>query len=784
MSVLETIPNGASYKDVRDTMNDVLAWKKGIIAGGGTPTPTPTPAPTFTTPASITSDGTPQVGETLTGNDGVVANGSISARAWLLAGATVSTSAQFTPQQAGNYTYRATASGAGGTTNSSATVTVAAATPTPTPTPATFAMTQLPSSNRVYQRSTKTGGGPNKGTGTIPVNLNVTASGGIYARTRAADGTTVLQSAWLAVNNAPVANGPVDISGVEARNQYFFLDLAPSATGPWTNGTVLVAMGRLIYLSGQSLQVRNFRSSGDATTISGAGVTFGGKGAVLGGGPEIGTSGAWVQPSDAGPVTSAGAAELINLQANAFGVCVGLVMTAVGNSSVQAWQPGGDYLNAAVAAINAAGSKFEAAWWYQGHSDAGRIVKDVRAEFKSMMDALAGAMIGSPPSWYFTAIPNINSTNYGNNQSRNGIRGMYEDYAKLTAATYLPMEDIQLLSGEGVHCTQAGSLRQVQHFHRATGKELGGPGDQGCVYGVPTVSGTTVTLPYTLISGATNVTTVGDPKQRWRVSDLGTEASLPITSLTFGPTAATIVLGQAPASSAIEVGPFFQSGDDGRADMAFANLNEGDGTNMVGRELFVPGRAILSRPKFNLNTANITFGSGGAFGQGRTSGYFDVPIPSAFGTVSVEFFLTVNNVNGGIQVITTLPGDMGWLAIDGTQMGFNTDWQYTLAAGQTYHVVLVISATGKTWFMNGQFVQFGPLQDRGTAGRGVGIGSLGGNYVYTRGVIDEVAMFYNPQRYDKAGFAVPSAPYSGNEDGLLHLWHLDGNGTDSCTLNS
>lgn len=106
---------------------------------GTAPTPTPTPAPSFSVQPSITDDGTPQVGETLTGNDGTIANGAVSARQWLLNGSAISgaTGASYVPDAEGSLTYRVTATGAGGSTQAtSAAVTVAAAsTPTPTPTP-------------------------------------------------------------------------------------------------------------------------------------------------------------------------------------------------------------------------------------------------------------------------------------------------------------------------------------------------------------------------------------------------------------------------------------------------------------------------------------------------------------------------------------------------------------------------------------------------------------------------------------------------------------------------
>jgi len=161
MTVLTTFTNGGSLKDYRDTFNDMLLRIAALEGRGvATPTPTPTPAPTPTptptptpsptptpTPApaptvsarpAIVSDGTPQVGETLTGNSGTYANGTVTGRAWLLAGTAIdgATAASFTPTQTGAVSYRETITGSGGTiTSTSDPVTVAAATAAPTPTP-------------------------------------------------------------------------------------------------------------------------------------------------------------------------------------------------------------------------------------------------------------------------------------------------------------------------------------------------------------------------------------------------------------------------------------------------------------------------------------------------------------------------------------------------------------------------------------------------------------------------------------------------------------------------
>jgi hypothetical protein len=101
----------------------------------GAPTPTPTPAPSQNTAPTITTDGTPQVGETMTGVNGTFSNGSVVSVAWLLNGTSMSTSQTYAPSATGSLIFRNVVTGAGGTANfDSAATTVAAATPTPSPT--------------------------------------------------------------------------------------------------------------------------------------------------------------------------------------------------------------------------------------------------------------------------------------------------------------------------------------------------------------------------------------------------------------------------------------------------------------------------------------------------------------------------------------------------------------------------------------------------------------------------------------------------------------------------
>lgn len=78
---------------------------------------TPTPAPSWSVNPSISGD--PTVGQTLTGSDGTISNGTVSARAWLrngsaISGATGGTYLLVVADEGANITYRVTATGAGG----------------------------------------------------------------------------------------------------------------------------------------------------------------------------------------------------------------------------------------------------------------------------------------------------------------------------------------------------------------------------------------------------------------------------------------------------------------------------------------------------------------------------------------------------------------------------------------------------------------------------------------------------------------------------------------------
>jgi hypothetical protein len=120
-----------------------VAFAANLINYDGTVgnTPTPAPAPAFTTAPTIASDGTPQVGEQLTGVDASVSNlgSNTLTRAWLNGTTALTSSAAYTSNAEGARTFRNQIVAPDGTVlaTASASVTIAAATITPPPTDGT-----------------------------------------------------------------------------------------------------------------------------------------------------------------------------------------------------------------------------------------------------------------------------------------------------------------------------------------------------------------------------------------------------------------------------------------------------------------------------------------------------------------------------------------------------------------------------------------------------------------------------------------------------------------------
>lgn len=248
---------------------------------------TPTPAPVFTTPSSIATDGTPQVGEQLTGIDGVATNAASYARRWLLGSTVLTSSATYTPSAVGTYRYETIATGPGGEMTSGSNITVAAASPV------LNALTISPSTATVGTSATIAINGATAGsviTGTVPAGMTLNSA----ARTITGTPTTAGSPSIVLTETLAGATGSprqstvsVTIAAAPVTPVLGALTVSPSAAtvGTAYSGTI------------------NGLTSGSSIALSGAGAA----GLSIAGGVITGTP------------TTAGAVNIVETLAGATG---------------------------------------------------------------------------------------------------------------------------------------------------------------------------------------------------------------------------------------------------------------------------------------------------------------------------------------------------------------------------------------------------------------------------------------------------------------------------------
>jgi hypothetical protein len=163
----------------------------------------------------------------------------------------------------------------GGATNSPHTSTVAMTVTLPAPT-AVGTMTQFPMAQTPFQKDVYTGRLANKGSGIYPVALSAVSTAGTMLARFSSGGATRgdLIPAWQAATIAGTGAQTVNVRADCLGWQWGYLDcgFSDGAGGvTWQNGTTLVALGRLGYENGQSLQSDKFFKTG--TTLAAAGLT-------------------------------------------------------------------------------------------------------------------------------------------------------------------------------------------------------------------------------------------------------------------------------------------------------------------------------------------------------------------------------------------------------------------------------------------------------------------------------------------------------------------------------
>lgn len=806
-------------------MGGSLAGLGGDTPDNPTPTPTPTPTPSDTMPNAfaftaqtdaarssvVTSNAVTVSGIdapapiSVTGGEYQIGSGS-----WTTANGTVTNGQSVRVRLTSSSSYNTVATATltvGGVSDAFSVTTLAEPVVTPPPTPAAFTMTQLAQPNRIYQRQTISGGGQGAGTGTIPLSINVSTSGALYARIRSDDGTTILQPAYLL--NSSVATGAqtINVTGIDARVGWFYVDLSGDKT-TWTNGTTPVGMGVLGVIAGQSLSVRIFRKYTDATNIVAAGATISPYTRIWGTADGNGAQpSAWVLPDDASPtnMTGAGAAQLMSKLVGVAGCNVGLVTQTQGATAIAAWLPGQTLGNALLSTMASAGGAFEFVYWFQGHSDSSGATPNqtYKDRLTTLFNAIGAANNYPSPVKLISSIPNINSTSWGTLLQKEALRTASYEWALANGAIPVVMSDLSMIS-DGIHQDQAGSIRTGQHVYRALRPHFrAAHGDQGITLGQPTISDVSITIPYTLPPGATAPVTSGAPQSLFKVytaadrtTQLALDATTPFTIDNVAKTF-TIKLASAPGNVPIQIVPLGANdvANDGSTNNIYDDVLDSDGIT-YGRGIFASPRAMKIYPTTSRNLTaggNPTYGTG-KFGNTATAGYGTVTIPAQPGLqtgFTVECWLNVMDAPNA-RVYFGVGGMHGcWLGHQGNdlkvQVGSTAISTFTgvLPSNTWKHIAVTMDGNGTvaTIWLDG--VQLGTIATARTGyvvydgSNGWGIRRFGANTTYdmTTALIDEVALFEGV-RYTGT-FTPPTNPYVGNEDGLVALFHLDGDFNNS-----
>jgi hypothetical protein len=345
---------------------------------------------------------------------------------------------------------------------------------------AAFTMTQLAGTKQIFQRLTFTGGGQSKGTGTIPVAVNVTATGISYFRIRASDGTTILQAATILPAFLATGAQTLNVTGVDARLGWFYVDLSNDGS-TWQNGTTLVGMGANIIINGQSLASRMLVAASDTISMTTAGVT-----------PDANTS-TYVIPGDGGgapttaawrlwdassanvggaAINSAGGAKMAKTMVSQLGVNVGVIGHPYGGTPI-VYNTMAGANGASIRQIIQDCGGFELAFLMIGHTDAknlttgGVSARDFLGGLSAHFQMLTAAnSIGTNYRGVVWAIPNETSGGtWGTLAQQNEVRRAMLDFSRSTTASALMMScryvnDYSItLAADGTHETQAGAIQ-------------------------------------------------------------------------------------------------------------------------------------------------------------------------------------------------------------------------------------------------------------------------------------------------------------------------------------
>lgn len=700
---------------------------------------------------------------------------------------------------------------------------------------AAFTLTQFPAydERRIYQRDAISGGATGQGQGSVRVPISgATVAGTIGARIRGEDGETILQGPWTAGEIGAGASF-IDISGVDARLGWFFIDLQ-GADGAWQLGTVKIGMGALYGFAGQSLMTRMFGRVADSATFASLGVSADSNSAVCarfedspGYMPTAATM-SWSLPGDvangAGP-NSVGVGEFLNRMIALTGVNCGAIGYSQAGSGIDSFYDGQENWTRLSDTIARAGGAFEGFIWGQGHTNSASGLPPAAygVALTSLFSQLSAInSLGSYGRCVWT-IPAYHSEDWGTPWQVCRIRQSAQDWCAANSATYVHMDDATLI--DGVHEGQAGARTMGRHMARAMRAHYGASSGLGPKPLAATRSGTVIALTLSDV-GQSALFLVGMPGNRVfifprdRVNRAFTRADdnrFPVASVSApNATTLTITLANDPGDGhALDLWLYWPSGPvDAASDNIYDDRTDSDGisTGRIVQANFTPVQIAPPTPGGTVNappggfvnnpspfsmveTGTAYTASASGFGQQMTAGYaraINGRTPT-FMPITVEGFFTCPAIPSSIVIMFG-----GFGASSSRFIGINAEGKIQggdgsaistslLVPGKRYHVAYQSGPGGQALYLTnvsdgGSGVREWYSADveaipRPGGGR-MEMRMFQGGYEMSGGALDEWAVFYG-ERYAGPSYACSTTPLTGTEPNIVALYHSDGNAADA-----
>jgi hypothetical protein len=372
--------------------------------------------------------------------------------------------------------------------------------------------------NRVYQRSSKTGGAAGKGVGTIAVPISLTSAAALVEcrlRDATASGNPVLRGWTVAAVNVPASATSVPCSDVPADQKQYLVDLRGNADdSEVVLGTSPVMMGRVIVHWGQSQANQFITAAGTPPVLAPA------SSAYL-------RHGKWAPI----PANALGMNPFLYMEGRANGVAVGLVAHAVDNSVIASWLPAtGTSYPGLIAQVDMAGG-FEAMDEHIGGSDLG-----VSTSTKAFVDAKRAVIRDLQdkhnPIWGRDTELVLTATTVRRANDKNGAstveaqQAAERDLAVELGGAYYEGWDMAMMANDSVHFDAKGNPAYAYGLSRAfTALRTRGSLAAGPTITSATMAGPAITLAVALPPGGGALSVTGNPVARFTAFPAGNTTS-------------------------------------------------------------------------------------------------------------------------------------------------------------------------------------------------------------------------------------------------------------------